>query len=229
MRRLVLAAVLALIPLLALGHVSVTSGNGIANTTQEVSLGVGHGCEGADTLSVRTTIPAGVTGVRALTSDFGKATVGLNDAGFASSITWERPASEVMAVDTNYYKLVMRVKLPNAPFTVLYFPTDQTCLQSDGGTLVTPWTNTSGMPPGPTDPEPAPAVAIVPPHKPGWNKLTVPVAVDNLALFFSDAQIVWKGNQAFSPNASVTELIAATAGVSGLGALAAGDEIWVKY
>jgi periplasmic copper chaperone A len=70
---------------------------------------------------------------------------------------------------------------------------------------------------------------MVPTHKPGWNKFTVPVAVDNLPLFFSDAQIVWKGTAAFSPNASVTDLIAGTQGVTALSALQAGDEIWVKY
>jgi periplasmic copper chaperone A len=226
-----LALILVLIPVFALGHVSVVSNGGlaIANTTQELVFGVGHGCEGADTSSVRATIPSGVTGVRAMTSDFGKATVTKDSAGIATAVTWDRAPAELLAVDTNYYKLTIRAKLPNAPFTVVYFPTDQTCTQSDGGTLVTPWTNTSGVAPGPNDPEPAPAVALVPAHKPGWNKFTVPVAVDNLALFFADAQIVWKGQQAFSPNATTTELIAGTAGVSALTSIAAGEEIWVKY
>ncbi len=224
-----LVVLLSVIPLLALGHVSVTSGNGIANTTQEIVLGVGHGCEGADTSAVHTTIPAGVTSVRAMPSGFGKSTVVSNAAGMATAINWERAASELLPVDTNYYKLTMRVKLPNTPFTVVYFPTVQTCTASDGGVLTTDWTNTTGLPPGPTDPEPAPALAIVPAHKPGWNKFTVPVAVENLSVFFNDAQIVWKGTQAYSPNNTTTELIAGTAGVSGLTALAAGDEVWVKY
>lgn len=222
-------AVLVVTSLFALAHVSITSGNGLANTTQKLTLSVGHGCEGADTLKVRTTIPAGVTGVRALTSDFGKPTVTQNSAGLATAVTWERPASEVLAVDTNYYELVLRAKLPDAPFTIMYFPTEQTCLQSDGGTLVSLWTNTSGMAPMPGEPEPSPAIAIVPAHKPGWNKFTVPVAVSNLAVFFGDAQIVWRGTEAWSPNASVTELIGTTAGVSGLSSLNAGDQVWVKY
>ena len=70
---------------------------------------------------------------------------------------------------------------------------------------------------------------IVPAHKTGWNKLTVPVALENLGLFFSAAQIVWKGTAAFSANASTTELITGTAGVTTLTSLSAGDEIWVKY
>ena len=38
----------------AAGHVSVASGPAFANTTQEVTFGVGHGCEGADTSSVES-------------------------------------------------------------------------------------------------------------------------------------------------------------------------------
>ncbi len=228
MKRL-LAAVLVFIPLFALGHVSITSGNGIANTTQKITLGVGHGCEGADTISVKTTIPTGVSSVRAMPSDFGKPTVTMNTAGVATAVTWERQPADLIPVDTNYYELVFRAKLPDAPFTILYFPTEQTCPLPDGGTAVSLWTNTSGMAPMPGEPETAPSVAIVPAHKPGWNKMTVPVAVPNLAAFFSDAQIVWRGTEAYSPNASVTELIGGTAGVTALSSLAAGDQIWVKY
>ncbi len=228
MRRLFLV-VFALISALALGHVSIVSGPGLANTTQELTLGVGHGCEGNDTSMVRTTLPAGVTGVRAMTSDFGRATVGVDGTGAPTSVTWQRASADLLPVDTNYYKLTLRLKLPNTPFQVLYFPTEQTCVQADGGTLTSLWTDTSGLPPDGGPLEPAPSVVIVPAHKPGWNKLSVPVAVDNLGVFFSDAQIVWKGNAAFSANATTKELIAGTAGVTSLSSLAAGDEIWVKY
>ncbi len=144
-------------------------------------------------------------------------------------MTWQRATADLLPVDTNYYKLTMRVKLPNTPFQVLYFPTEQTCLQADGGTLTSSWTDTSGLPPDGGTQEPSPSVVIVPAHKTGWNKLTVPVAVENLGLFFSDAQIVWKGTAAFSANATTTELITGTAGVTTLTSVSAGDEIWVKY
>lgn len=228
MRRLFLV-VFALFSALALGHVSIISGPGIANATQELTFGVGHGCAGNDTSMVRTTIPAGVTSVRAMTSDFGRATVGVDGTGAPTSVTWQRATADLLPVDTNFYKLTLRVKLPNTPFQVLYFPTEQTCVQADGGTLTSSWTDTSGLPPDGGTQEPSPAVVIVPAHKPGWNKLTMPVAVENLGVFFSDAQIVWRGNAAYSASSTTTELIAGTAGVTSLSALAAGDEIWVKY
>jgi hypothetical protein len=60
--------------------------------------------------------------------------------------------------------------------------------------------------------------------------LTAGVAVGDFGAYFGDAQIVWKGTAAFSPNASVAELIPGTAGATTLAAdLAVGDEIWVKY
>ena len=46
----------------------------------------------------------------------------------------------------------------------------------------------------------------------GWNKFTLPTAVAaaDLATYFGDAQIVWKGTSAFSPNTAVARLIAMT-------------------
>jgi hypothetical protein len=88
----------------------------------------------------------------------------------------------------------------------------------------------------PTDPvvdggadEPASELRIVPARQPGWNKYVVPVAITDLARYFGDARIVWKGTAAYSPSTTTTELIAATPGVTALSTLAANDEIWVKY
>ena len=69
----------------------------------------------------------------------------------------------------------------------------------------------------------------MPARLPGWNKLTVPVAVSDLSVFFSDALIVWKGTSAYSANSATKELIAATPGVGALTSLAANDEIWARY
>lgn len=230
MRRPLLALfLLGVIPALAIAHVDAVSSPAVANATQEVTFAVGHGCEGADTASIRTVVPSGVTSVRAMTSDFGRATVEKDSSGAATAVNWVRADADLLPDDTNYYKLTMRVRTPNAPFTTLYFPTEQRCKLADGGVAVSLWTNTSGIPPDAGEPSPAPAIALVPAHRAGWNRMTVPVAVDNLGLYFSDAQIVWKGNAAFSPNPSVTSLISTTSGVSVLASLQANDEIWVKY
>jgi periplasmic copper chaperone A len=218
-----------LVPALAHAHISVASGPGFANTTQEITFGVGHGCSGADTYSVRMEIPAGVTSVRPERSDFGKVSVEKNAAGDVIAIIWQKAEQELLASDISYYKLTVRLKIPNQPFTTLYFPTHQTCKASDGTLSTTHWVGTPATSGGAEAPEPAPALQVVPARKPGWNKFTVPAAISDLNLFFGDAQIVWKGNAAFSPNPATLELAKATSGVSELTGLQANDEIWVRY
>jgi len=222
---------ISLAPMVAAAHVGVSSGPGFANTTQEISFGVGHGCEGSDTYSVRVEIPAGVTSVRATNSDFGKATVVKDAAGNVTAVEWQKSPEDVLPGDTNYYKLTIRAKIPNQPFTTIYFPTHQTCRSGDGGLLSTDWVGTpqsaaaadGGME------EPAPSLLVLPARRTGWNKVTVPQAIASLSPYFDDAQIVWKGNAAHSANGATLEQIKATAGVTVLTTLAAGDEIWVKY
>ena len=221
---------LVLLPAAALAHVGLTS-PGIANATQELTFTVGHGCAGLDTQTVRIQIPAGVTSVRPLSSDFGRVSVEKDGAGNVTAVTYQRNLSDVVLdADPNFYKFTLRLKLPNAPFTQLYFPTRQTCLAGDGGTPFTDWTNTSGATPDAGEPEPAPALLIVPARKPGWNKFTVPAGgISSLSQYFGDALIVWKGESAYSSNSVTAEQISNTSGVTPLTSVAAGDELWVRY
>lgn len=212
----------------ASAHVSVASGPGFGGKSQEITFGVGHGCEGADTLSVRVEIPAEVTSVRTLTSDFGRATVETNDAGLVTAVTWQKPEADLLEADTGYYKLVMRIRVPDQPFTTLIFPAHQTCKAADGTVTVVDWIGAEAAEVE-GGPEPAPRLLILPARLPGWNRYTVPVAVADLSTVFSDAQIVWKGDAAYSANPITVEQIAQTPGVTALAALAAGDEVWVKY
>lgn len=209
-------------------HIGIT-GPGFAGTNQVVTLSVGHGCEGSDTRSVRVEIPPEVLSVRAADSNLGRASVELDDAGLVRSVTWEKPEEEVLASDTNYYTLALRLGVPNRPFTTLYFPAFQTCQAADGELIEVAWSAAVSEDDVPEGEEPAPALTILPPRTPGWNRLTLPVDIDDLSAFFSDAQIVWKGDAAYSANAGTTKLIADTEGVTSLTALSAGDEIWVKY
>jgi uncharacterized protein YcnI len=223
-------SVVSLLSALANAHVSVASGPGFANTTQEITFGVGHGCAGADTYRVRVEIPAGVLSVRPLRSDFGKVSVEKDAAGTITAVSWQKADADALDTDVAYYKLVIRLKVPDQAFKTIYFPAHQTCRAMDGTMTTVDWKMlpTDPIVDGGTD-EPAPALAILPARKPGWNKFVVTQAVSDLGALFSDAQIVWKGTAAYSANATTADLIGATAGVTALTALAASDEIWVKY
>jgi len=226
---LLVTVVAASLPRAALAHISVTSGVAFANTTQEVAFGVGHGCAGADTSSVRIEIPAGVASVRPERSDFGAVSVETDATGVVTAALWQKADAELHPTDIAYYKLVLRLKVPNQPFTTLLFPTHQTCKAPDGTVSVEEWIaapSDRGVAAGTA--EPAPALVIVPARQPGWNSFTVPVAADP-SVYFPDALIVWKGTSAYSVNPSTATLIGATAGVTPLTALAANDQIWVHY
>jgi uncharacterized protein YcnI len=211
-------------------HITVASGPGFANTTQEITFGVGHGCAGADTYKVRIEIPSTVTSVRPERSDFGKVSVEKDDTGAVTAAVWQKDDADALDADIAYYKLVIRLKVPNQPFTTIFFKAHQTCRAADGALSVTDWVMLPSDPvvDGGTD-EPAPTLNIVPARLPGWNKLTVPAAVPDLSVFFPDALIVWKGTAAYSANPATMDLITATSGVTTLSSLAANDEIWVKY
>ncbi|MEO6603241.1 MAG: YcnI family protein [Polyangiaceae bacterium] len=215
-----------LVSSLAHAHVTVASGLGIANTTQEITFSVGHGCAGADTVGVSVEIPTGVTSVRPETSDFGQVDVQTDDAGTITLISW-RKSGVALEADTQFYKLSVRLKLPGVPFSALYFPAHQTCGGADGTTSLVDWVGID-EPEGSTV-EPAPVVFVVPARFPGWNQFSVAKSVPDLSVFFEDAQILWKGSAAYSINPTTVSLIQGTDGVTLLDSLAAGDSIWVKY
>jgi uncharacterized protein YcnI len=228
--RLLPLAAIVLAPGMARAHVSIVSGPGFASTTQEITFGVGHGCAGADTTKVRVEIPADVLSVRPMRSDFGKVSVEKDAAGTITAVSWQKADADALDADIAYYKLVVRLKVPNKPFTTVYFKAQQTCRAMDGTLSTVDWTML------PTDPvvdggadEPAAALVVLPARQPGWNKYTVAAPVADVSALFSDAQIVWKGTAAFSSNPNTAALIGSTAGVTALTSLAASDEIWVKY
>lgn len=222
-----LAGSAALVSTTAHAHVSIASGPAFANTSQEVAFGVGHGCDETDTVQVKIEIPAGVTSVRPETSDFGQVDVETDAGGAVVAVTFSKADSAVLDADTQYYKLLIRLKAPNQPFTKVYFPAHQTCRAADGTETVVDWVGIDE--PADSAVEPAPTLYVLPARFPGWNKFTVGTAVDDLKGFFADAQIVWSGNKAYSVNPTTSELIAGTSGASALTALAEGEQIWVKY
>ncbi|MDB4962687.1 MAG: hypothetical protein JWP01_2686 [Myxococcales bacterium] len=218
----------------ALAHVSIASGPAAADKSSKITFSVGHGCEVGtahyDTYKVRVEIPAGVTSVRALTSDFGKPT--FTKAGTAvTAIEWVKPVSEILPDDDGYYEITIRARVPNTPFSKIQFTVHQVC-QTPNGDVTASW----DQPEGATTGNPAAQLVVVPArlNPTGWNKFTIPAGVTvpaaKLGTYFGDALIVWKGVAAYSANASTVALIAATAGTTALTTdLVAGDEVWVRY
>jgi uncharacterized protein YcnI len=209
-------------------HVSVASGPAFANKSQKITFGIGHGCDGADTVAVRVEIPDGLSGVRALTSDFGKPSFEKNGAN-VTAVTWRKPLDQVLDEDLNYYELTIRARVADLPFNRIRFRVHQTCRTAAGVESTVDWTAL----PGETGNE-APTLIVVPVHQPGWNKFVLgaaaTIAAADLPTFFADAQIVWSGSAAYSPSATTAALIGGTAGVTVLaGDVPAGQELWVRY
>lgn len=209
-------------------HPTIVSGPAATAKTQKITFGVAHGCDGADTIKLRVEIPAGISGVRALTSDFGKPEVEKTGAN-VTAVTWTKPAADFQLGDVQFYELVLRVRVDAPAFSTVLFPVYQTCKSAAGVETVVPWIEA----PGGTG-EPAPALVVVPSHIPGWNKIildattTVPEA--SMATYLGDALIVWRGNAAFSTNKATMDMVATTAGVTALtGDLRPNDVLWVKY
>ncbi len=230
-----LAVALSLVSSIALAHVSVTSGPAFAGASQELTFKLGHGCDGADTFRVEIRIPEGVTSVRPLDSVFGKAVVTKDaETGQVTAVTWTKDAADVLPADTQLYQLTLSAKLPNTPFTHLFFPTYQHCRDASGNESSHEWIGTStghdhgGGGGGTPTVDPAPYVYLYPARVRGWNKYTVDQHVHDLSVFH-DAEIVWAGNAAFSPNPHVLSLIEKEADTQVLDAIHPGTEIWVKY
>ncbi|HEX4340520.1 MAG TPA: DUF1775 domain-containing protein [Polyangiaceae bacterium] len=218
-------------------HISL-AGPAYANSTFEASFTVGHGCENPavagtmlDTYSVTVDIPIGVTSVRAVDSTLGKAVAAVT-AGNVTSITWTKTMSDVLSADIDFYRLPVRMKLPDAAFSIVYFNAHQICLGPNNTQIEVDWIGTidqtTALPDGAPPPEPAPKVVLLPPRVPGWNKFSVKTAVSDLTIF-NDAEIVWAGDAAYSVNPNYTALIGTEPNTSALKAVAAGTDIWVKY
>ena len=225
---LVGACLLAL-PGSALAHVSV-SGAAYANQNTLLTFGVGHGCEGADTVAIEVSIPKEVTGVRIMPSGvFPAAEIKTDDAKIVTAVVWTKDTTR--ATDDGYYQLQIRAKMPDAPFTTVLFPARQTCRKADGTETVVDWKATpeevAAAPMG-MEPEPAPTLVVLPVRAPGWNKFTTKVAIADLKIF-NDAEIVWVGDAAYSGNATTAEQIKSEDDVTELTKIAANAEIWVKY
>jgi uncharacterized protein YcnI len=220
------AAVLSTSP--ALAHVSVNS-PAYAKQSALLTFSIGHGCEGADTSKLDITIPDSVTSVRAMPSLFGAVEVQKDDAGVVTHVVWTN--TNLRKSDELFYQVAIRGTMPDAPFSSVLFPAKQTCKAADGKETTVDWAATAEQVANAKEgeePEPAPAVTILPVRKVGWNKFTVKAKLSDLSVF-DDAEIVWAGDAAYSGNPTTQEQIKNEDGVSELKEIAANTEIWVKY
>ena len=191
-------------------HVSFVSNNAYPGKSYIATAVIPHGCEDLnavkhDTIEIAISIPAGFTGVRPADSTFGPATVEKDVDGNVTRLIWTKAAAAL------FIQVSFRGTLPNAPLTTLELETTQTC---EGNTTKT-WSGVD-----------APKLRILPARAPGWNKYTAQSAIDASMLnsFFSDAQIVWSDNAAYSANPVTDSLI-----TNKLNAIPQGAVYWVKY
>lgn len=220
------AALVTIVASTASAHVSLSTPVLLANKSQKITFGIGHGCEGLDTFRITVDVPADVTSLRGLKSDLGVPTITTDVDG--THVTWEKAVEDVRDGDDQYYEVTLRAKLPNTPFTQLQWNVHQVCLDADDNEVLVDWDDAPGE--GANE---APIMTLLPQAKlTGWNKFTMPAAIaqDDVPKFFGDAQIVWSGTEAYSANPAVVEMIAATAGVTPMtSGLASGAVVWVKY
>jgi uncharacterized protein YcnI len=214
----------------AYAHVSL-AGPGFATQSQVLTFSIGHGCTGADSFKLQIAIPKEVTTVRGMPGVWGDAQVNADDTGAVTSVAWSKDKAKVHPVDDQFYQMQIRITVPDMAFQTLYFPATQTCAASDGTETIVEWkalpAEVAAAPKG-EEPEPAPALVILPPRSAGWNKFTVPSDVSDLSMF-KDALIVWAGDAAYSANPATSEQIKNEDGVTPLTKIAAGTEIWVRY
>lgn len=212
-------------------HVSVTSGMATAGHYYQVDLAIPHGCDGADTERLVVQIPAALSGVRpvvAMDGDDSGISVEIDSSsGEVATLTYLR--SQTRADDDMAYTVSFRGKLADVPFTTLHFPTTQHCV----GGLVSAWVGTGGHhhhggDAGDSDALPAPALFVYPQRHAGWNQYTAPDHLHDMSIF-GDAEIVWKGNAAYSPNPAIMQLIEADEDSAVLSEIHPEETIWVKY
>lgn len=221
---------------LASAHITI-AGPAYAKGSFIGAFSVAHGCENAagtgmyDTSSVTIDVPSSVTSIRAVDSTLGKAVVTLSGTT-VTHITWSKNQSDILSSDVDFYQLPVKMTMPDAAWTTVYFFAHQDCMDTQGHTAHVDWVGLAGqtaaLPDGAPPPEPAPNLVLLPARTPGWNKFTVTQHLTSLTIF-NDAEIVWAGNAAYSVNPNYQALIGMEPNTTALTDIPAGTDIWVKY
>ncbi len=208
--------------------VNSTTGNPYAGATYFATINVGHGCEVVgiadkfDTEKLEIEIPenAQTTSTRPLDASWGKAQIVKTGSAITKLVWSKAPGVTPESSDSYLYRVNFNVKMPSTPWATLKFKATQTCHNGTAETYQV-WDGAEG-----------PTLYVLPARQPGWNKYTIPAGITlDLSTptaagtpFFKDAQIVWSGNAAYSPNTETASRI-----TDKLTTIPAGAEIWVKY
>lgn len=233
MKRLITSIFIAaitggLIALQANAHVSVTN-KLYSNSYSQIEMTIPHGCDGFDTVKLEVTLPSGLPGVRPLDSEFGLATTEVDEEGNVTKITWKAKKT-LYESDSHAYSIAFRTKTPDAVFSTLYFPTVQTCLSPEGDELTSEWVGINSGHDHEAESEvlPAPYAVLYPKVAPGWHQFTATDHLHDMGIF-NDAEIVWKGDEAYSANAHTMTMIEDDATATVLSEIHPAETFWVKY
>jgi uncharacterized protein YcnI len=139
MKRLLAPALLALIAMPAMAHVTANPNNGVVGKYFQTSLRISHGCDGSATKSVTVKIPDGVMSVKPQAKPGWKVTItkqplehavhmhhGKTATDKVTEITWSGTLP-----DDQYDEFGLVMKLPDGPAQTLWFPTVQKCAKGE--------------------------------------------------------------------------------------------------
>ncbi len=239
---------LALFSNQAFAHVGVANTPLMSGKTQEIVLSVPHGCSETvngssvayDTLRVEVDIPTTLTGLRPLDNVFGNASIVKDDNGAIIKVIWAKDSSNNKGADSHHYNFSLRAKIAAPAFTTVYLPTTQYCMNANGDEITAAWTATNSAhgshkvsaadatTSAQVTANPAPSFLAYPARVKGWNKYTAPDHLHDMSIF-NDAEIVWKGEAAYSANPHTVELIKADSSATELSEIHPDEIFWVKY
>jgi hypothetical protein len=240
----------------------------IANTSNEIQFNIPHGCVATetapafvganlDTTKIEITVPAAIVAATtaaslrgAMGGVFGAVSAAPVDANGAVKLTWTKKTgaageANYAASDNQFYKVSVRMKLPNlasASDTAIkkfQFLVTQTC-SSAGTDFVMDWGSAN-----------SPSLLVFPDRRKGFNLYTLDASAladfsatgagtlgTKLNGYFGDAAIVWLGKSGYSANfdtsRKIQSLVSQDGAYSELGArpaasVTASDSLWVKY
>jgi uncharacterized protein YcnI len=231
-----------------LAHVGIANAPLISGKTQEIILSVPHGCSemvgdnsvAYDTLRIEVDIPTTLTGLRPLDNVFGNASIVRDDNGAIIKVIWAKDSSNNKGADSHHYNFSLRAKIAAPAFTTVYLPTTQYCMNADGDEITAAWTATNSAhgshkvsaadatTSAQVTANPAPSFLAYPARVKGWNKYTAPDHLHDMSIF-NDAEIMWKGEAAYSANPNTTALIKTDNSTTELSEIHPDEIFWVKY